>query len=85
MTAAYAVDIAFGQYLSGECATCHRNDGQDKGIPSIVGWPIDQFVAVLNAYRLRDRPNQVMQTIAARLSEADMAALGAYYATLEKK
>ena len=80
---ASAADAAFGQYLSSECVTCHRLDGQDKGIPSIVGWPADQFVAVLGAYRAKVRDNQIMQTIAARLSDDEMAALAAYYESLK--
>lgn len=82
---ARAVDIAFGQYLSGECVTCHRVDGSDKGIPPIVGWPVDQFVAVLKSYKDKDRPNVVMQTIAGKLSTEEMDALAAYYASLPIK
>ena len=82
---AHAADIAFGQYLAGECVTCHRADGQDKGIPSIVGWPADQFLAVLKSYKDKDRPNVVMQTIAAKFSEDEMAALAAYYASQPAK
>jgi cytochrome c len=78
---AQASDKAFGQYLSGECVTCHRKDGENKGIPAIVGWPVDQFVAVLQAYKQKDRPNQVMQTIAGRLTDQEMAALAAYFAS----
>ncbi len=81
----HAADIAFGQYLAGECVTCHRADGQDKGIPSIVGWPADQFLAVLKSYKDKDRPNVVMQTIAAKFSEDEMAALAAYYASQPAK
>lgn len=81
-TRTQAADFAYGQYLSGECATCHRADGQDKGIPAIVGWPPEQFVAVLKSYKVKDRPNAVMQTIAAKFTDADMAALAAYYASL---
>jgi cytochrome c len=80
-----AADIAFGQYLSGECATCHRADGQDKGIPPIVGWPTDQFVAVLKSYKDKDRPHAIMQTVAGKLSPDEMAALAAYYASLTVK
>jgi cytochrome c len=80
---AVAADPAFGEYLSSECVTCHRSDGQDKGIPPIVGWPADQFVAVLQSYKTKDRTNPVMQTIAGRLSDDEMAALAAYYATLK--
>ncbi len=78
-------DIAFGEYLSGECVTCHRQDGQDKGIPAIVGWPADQFTAVLQSYKTKDRRNQVMQTIAGRLSDQEMAALAAYFESLKPK
>ncbi len=80
---AAAADPAFGEYLSSECVTCHRADGQDKGIPPIVGWPADQFIAVLQSYKTKDRANPVMQTIAGRLSDDEMAALAAYYANLK--
>ena len=29
-------DPDYGEYLSGECVTCHRADGGDDGIPSIT-------------------------------------------------
>lgn len=80
---AHAADPAYGQYLSSECVTCHRADGQDKGIPAIVGWPADQFVAALKSYKDKDRDNQIMQTIAGRLSDDEMAALAAYYGSLK--
>jgi len=80
---ATAGDVAFGEYLSGECVTCHRKDGADKGIPPIVGWPSDQFVAVMKSYKEKDRDNPVMQSIAGKLSEDEMAALAAYFATLK--
>jgi cytochrome c len=82
---AQAADVAFGEYLAGECMTCHRKDGDVKGIPSIIGWPQDQFVAVLQSYKAKDRPNQIMQTITARLGDAEMAALAAYYESLKPK
>jgi cytochrome c553 len=84
-TATRAADIAFGEYLSGECVTCHRTDGQDKGIPAIIGWPAGQFTAVLQSYKAKDRDNQVMQTIASRLSDDDMQALAAYFESLKTK
>jgi cytochrome c len=81
--AAHAADIAFGEYLSGECMACHRKDGQEKGIPAIIGWPDDQFVAVMQSYKTKDRPNAIMQTIAGKLGDAELAALAAYFATLK--
>ena len=80
---AHAADIAFGEYLSGECATCHRKDGREKGIPAIIGWPADQFLAVMHAYKTKDRPNLVMQTIAGKLSDKELEALAAYYGSLK--
>lgn len=80
---AQAGDIAFGEYLSGECVTCHSRVGANNGIPPIVGWPVDQFAAVMTSYRDKTRDNQVMQTIAARLTAEEVAALAAYFATLQ--
>ncbi|MGL4287258.1 MAG: c-type cytochrome [Phreatobacter sp.] len=76
-------DWALGEYLAGECVTCHRLSAPaGAGIPSIIAWPDDQFVAVLKSYRLGDRDSPVMQTIAGRLSEDEMAALAAYFGSL---
>lgn len=82
---ARAADAAFGQYLAGECVACHRADGQDKGIPAIIGWSEDQFVAVLKAYKDKERANVVMQTIAGKLKDDEMTALAAYYFGLKPK
>ncbi|MGL4556689.1 MAG: c-type cytochrome [Afipia sp.] len=77
-----AGDRELGQYLSSECVTCHRASGQNaQGIPKITGWPEDQFVAVMNAYKDKQRDNPVMQTIAGRLEAGDIAALAAYFRT----
>jgi cytochrome c len=76
---AYA-DSGLGAYLAGECVTCHRTDGANKGIPPIAGWPEASFVAALRAYKQKLRPNVVMQTIAARLRDDEMDALATYFA-----
>ncbi len=80
---ARAGDAAFGEYLSGECVTCHSPVGADKGIPSIVGWPTDQFAAVMSSYRDKTRDNEIMQTIAGRLTKEEVEALAAYFATIK--
>jgi cytochrome c553 len=80
---ANAADRAFGEYLSAECVACHQVSGRATGaIPPIVAWPDDQFVAVLKSYKKKERDNPVMQTIAARLSDEEMAALAAYFGSL---
>jgi cytochrome c len=76
-------DPEYGEYLSAECTTCHLRDGSAAGIPSITNWPADDFVAAMHAYKSKLRPHPVMQMMAGRLSNAEIAALAAYYATIE--
>jgi cytochrome c len=78
-----AADLALGRHLAGECVTCHPRDGRNAGIPPIVGWPADQFIAVLKSYKAKERASPVMQSIAAGLSEDEMAALAAYFEGLK--
>jgi cytochrome c553 len=78
-------DRAFGEYLASACVACHQASGAQVGaIPAITGWPEDQFVAVMNSYKAKDRDNQVMQTIAGGLKEDEIAALAAYFGSLKK-
>jgi len=79
-----AGDRALGEYLSSECTACHQTSGRhDGGIPAIVGVPVDQFIALMNSYRDRQRENQVMRTIAGRLSQEEVEALASYYGSLK--
>ena len=80
--AAAAGDRALGEYLSSECVTCHQRTGRFAGIPPIVGWPEETFVAVMNEYKLKSRDNRVMQMLAGRLSDEEIAALAAYFGSL---
>ena len=72
-------DPEYGAYLAGECITCHRADGADDGIPSITGWPPDDFVIALHAYKRGKRVHPVMQLVAGRLSDEEIAALAAHF------
>jgi len=76
---AIAGDPEYGAYLASECTTCHRADGADEGIPSIIGWPVDDFVITLQAYKHGKRPHEAMQTIAKRLSDEEIASLAVYF------
>jgi cytochrome c553 len=81
---AQAGDRALGEYLSAECVTCHQISGrQVGGIPAIIGLPEEAFVALMESYRRRERDNQVMQAMAARLSPEEVAALAAYFGGLK--
>lgn len=76
-------DPEYGEYLSSECLTCHRSDGASDGIPAITRWPQEDFVVAMHAYKNKLRPHPVMQMMAGRLSNDEIAALAAYFEALE--
>lgn len=76
-------DRDYGEYLASECTTCHQVDGSDQGIPSITFWPQEDFVIAMHAYKRKIRPHPVMQMMAGRLSDEEIAALAAYFENLE--
>ncbi|MFN3207546.1 MAG: c-type cytochrome [Roseovarius sp.] len=75
-------DPEYGEYLSGECIACHQAGGADDGIPSIILWPEEDFVTAMHAYKTKQRNHPVMQMIAGRLSDEEIAALAAYFGQL---
>lgn len=72
-------DREWGEYLSSECLTCHQIDGSDEGIPSIRHWPEENFVLAMHAYKQKVRLHPVMQMMASRLTDEEIAALAAYF------
>jgi cytochrome c len=76
-------DPEYGEYLSTECTTCHQIGGDYDGIPVITGWPEEDFVTAMHAYKQKIRPHPVMQMMAGRLADEEIAALAAYFAALE--
>ena len=76
-------DREWGEFLASECTTCHQRDGAAAGIPSITYWPEERFVVAMHAYREGLRPHSTMQNIARRLEDEDIAALAAYFATID--
>lgn len=77
-------DPEYGEYLGSECQACHQRDGSDQGIPSITLWPEEDFVVAMHAYKQKLRPHPVMQMMAGRLSDEEIAALAAYFGSLEQ-
>ena len=75
-------DIEYGQYLAGECVTCHSPAGIDKGIPAIIGWEEKSFISVINAYKSKSLENPAMRLIAGRLDDQQIASLALYFASL---
>lgn len=76
-------DPEYGDYLASECKTCHQVDGANRGIPGISGWPNEDFIVAMYAYKEKLRPHPVMQMMAGRLSGEEIAALAAYFKDLE--
>lgn len=76
-------DVEYGAYLAGECTTCHQTSLTSNGIPSIIGWREADFARVLHAYRQGVRDHPVMQMIASQLGNTEIAALAAYFATVD--
>ena len=73
-------DIGYGEYLAGECVTCHRKSG--TGIPQINGIEAETFVTIMKAYRSKELDNKVMQMMAGRLDDEQIISLAAYFALL---
>ena len=67
------------------CANCHGHESSGGGplLPALAAQPITYTVSQLNAFRAGERKNDadgVMRALAKRLSDADIKALGEYYA-----
>jgi cytochrome c len=76
-------NVEYGEYLSATCVTCHQASGDASGIPPIINWPADAFVTVLHAYKGKTRENAVMQQITSSLGNEEIAALAAYYESIQ--
>jgi cytochrome c553 len=83
-TDGHGADVELGRYLSSECATCHSPTQTHSAIPNIYGMIESTFAEVVKAYRDKRLNNPVMQNVAARLNDEDIAALAAYFATTKK-
>jgi cytochrome c len=73
---------AYGAHLARECTACHRIDGVDNGIPSIIGWDAPRFVDTVRYYQQGQRTNAAMVSVAQSLDEEQMKALAAYFSSL---
>lgn len=81
-TAALTADPAYGEYLSGECTTCHQVSGHADGIPAITGLPREVFVKALCEYKVQHRSHPVMNMVTGNLGNEEFAALAAYFGAL---
>ncbi|WP_050531769.1 c-type cytochrome [Pseudaestuariivita atlantica] len=76
-------DAEYGEYLGGECTTCHQSSGESNGIPAIVYLDDVLFRVAMYEYKTQYRDHPVMQMIAAPLGDEEIAALAAYFTNLD--
>jgi len=74
-----------GGQIAAVCASCHRLDGGEKGIPSIIGLGEDRLTRAMLAYRLGERPSHIMRAIALSLSDEEIATVARFLAARGKK
>ncbi|QXO17999.1 c-type cytochrome [Vibrio ostreae] len=82
-----AGDAAAGKTKASVCAACHGADGIAviPGYPNLKGQSEQYIINALNAYKNKERTGgnaMIMQPQASMLSDADIANLAAYYASL---
>ena len=76
---AQKADLEFGRYLATECLTCHRSATAGVAIPNIFGMAETRFIVLIKAYRDKQLPNPVMQSVASRLKDDEIDALAHYF------
>ena len=83
--ASFAGDAAAGKAKSVTCAGCHDTNGISNNPmwPNLAGQKQAYLASSLQMYRDGRRKNAMMSAMAKNLSDADIANLAAYYASLK--
>lgn len=81
----HAGDPQAGRVKAALCAVCHGPLGisQQPDAPHLAGQPEMYVAEQLRAYRSGKRVHEVMGVVAKGLSDADIADLAAWFATIE--
>ncbi|NYT79962.1 cytochrome c [Alcaligenaceae bacterium] len=81
----WSADIEAGRVKSMQCAVCHGAKGMatTPDAPNLAGQNEMYLVKALKDFKSKARENEVMNLMAAGLSEDDMANLAAYYQSME--
>jgi cytochrome c553 len=80
-----AGNAAEGKNKASQCATCHGLEGQGGGPnPPIARLDAARFTAAMNDYKGGKRKHPIMEMLARKLSDQDMADLAAHYEGLRK-
>ena len=82
-TSAASLDpVQAGKVAAADCNGCHGDGGisTTPGMPSLVGFDPKYFVAAVKAYVSGQRKNDMMKSLVAGLSDADLENVALYYA-----
>jgi Cu2+-exporting ATPase len=74
-----------GAQIAAACAACHRVDGNDRGIPSIVGQDEQSLAGALRAFKSGGRSSQIMQVMSRSLTDEEIGVIAHYLATWSKE
>ena len=80
-----AFDLAAGRAIAeAECADCHGMDGRGStpDIPNLTAQPAEYLIEAMHAYRDGGRLHAALQDMTQGMSEADIANIAGYYASL---
>ena len=82
--AATAADVDAGKAKAAVCAACHGANGISiiPDYPNLAGQKVKYLESSIKAYRDGERKNPIMSPMATGLSDADVANLAAYFASL---
>jgi cytochrome c553 len=83
---AMAGDAAAGKIRAASCGACHGANGISSNDlwPNLAGQKEGYLVSQITAFRDGGRQNPMMSPMATGLTDADIANLAAYYASLGK-
>ena len=74
--------VRAGKAAAAACAGCHGDNGVSKtpGTPSLAGLDPKYLIAATKAYRTDQRKNDIMKSMAAAVTDADLDNIALYYA-----
>ncbi len=77
--------LEYGEYLSQECSSCHKQNTKKESIPSIIGMEPNSFIDILKSYKNETLKNKAMISVAKSLDDEQMKALALYFHSLKEQ
>jgi cytochrome c553 len=71
---------ADGTELAAPCASCHRADGRNSGIPALSGMDENRILQRMADFRRQTHGDQIMHVVANALTPQETAAIAHYFA-----